>query len=131
MIPSTNNVTSIQEVEYPTRTYKLDITNKRISGYVDELEAMKQAIYKSILTQRYSKIIYDEYGTDIETLIGQDPDFVLNTIEDRIEDSLLSDTRITSIDNFVGREGDAEDAFTVSFTAQTIYGEVPIIDLEV
>ena len=36
-----------------TRTYKLDIDAGRVAGFVDETEAMKQAILKILLTERW------------------------------------------------------------------------------
>ena len=47
---------AVQEQTYETRTYKLSDT--KIEGFVDELEALKQAIYKILSTEQYEYPIY-------------------------------------------------------------------------
>ena len=53
LIPTPSVVTIGQTVtvtpaaEHPTRTYKVDFDAGRVAGFVDETEAMKQAIFKS------------------------------------------------------------------------------------
>lgn len=44
--------------ESPTKTYKMKLFGDRINGSTDEQEAMKQAIYKILNTERYSYPIY-------------------------------------------------------------------------
>ena len=46
----------IQEKDNPTLTYAMDLENKRIVGKVNKLNALKQRIYKEILTERYPYI---------------------------------------------------------------------------
>ena len=51
--------------ERPSKTYKLDLKAGRIVGYVDELEAVNQAILKAIITPRFKCLIYDnQYGSE-------------------------------------------------------------------
>lgn len=65
MIPLT---AVIQEGEkIPSYTYKLDDT--RVRGYVDGSEAVKQAVYKILMTERYKYIIYGfNYGVELDRL---------------------------------------------------------------
>lgn len=52
---------ALQEQTYEARTYKLSDT--KIEGFVDELEALKQAIYKILSTEQYEYPIYSfKYG---------------------------------------------------------------------
>ena len=44
----TKEIEVIDAADLPTRTYKLDVENGRCGGFVEGLEAMKQAIYKII-----------------------------------------------------------------------------------
>lgn len=64
MIPNALNVTIGEDVEVqtaaeaPTRTFKIDFDAGRVGGFCDETEAMKQAIYKILQTERFEYLIY-------------------------------------------------------------------------
>ena len=89
------------EVEMPSKTYKLDLKEKRIIGYVDSLEAIAQAVHKLFLTERYAWEIYTQaYGVEFESLLGQPTDFVLAIFESRIRDAILADDRIRGVRDF-------------------------------
>lgn len=86
------------EVEQPSKTYKLDFDRKRIVGYVDSVEAIAQAIHKLMLTERYAWEIYTQhYGVEFESLLGQPTDFVLAIFESRLRDAISADDRISGI----------------------------------
>ena len=55
MLPAVNDdLQKDFEIEEETsHTYKLDCFNSTIAGYVDDLEAMKQAIYLILNIERY------------------------------------------------------------------------------
>lgn len=90
-----------EQVEQPSKTYKLDFARKRIIGYVDSLEAITQAVHKLFLTERYAWEIYTQaYGVEFESLLGQPTDFVLAIFESRVKDAILADDRIRGIENF-------------------------------
>lgn len=90
------------EVQQPSRTYKLDLTQKRIIGHVDGLEAISQAVHKLFLTERYAWEIYTQgYGVEFESLLGQPTDFVLAIFESRVRDAILIDDRIIGVADFV------------------------------
>ena len=56
------------ESDVPTRTYK--VVNGRIVGYVDSLDAMRQAVEKVLLTERFAYNIYTaNYGVEFSDLI--------------------------------------------------------------
>lgn len=125
MIPIVNDIIEIEEVTQPSYTYYLDIENKRIRGYVDELESVRQAIYLILSTERYVWLIYSwNYGREFDNLIGQPMDLVLPELKRLIQEALLQDDRIESVDNFSFETGDKY--IHVTFTAYTIYGETEI-----
>ncbi len=108
------------------KTYKIDFENGRIGGFIDDIEAIKQAIEKIILTQRYSHLIYsNNYGNEANTLLKDSDlseDFILTELENFINEALLSDERITEIDDF---EAYIDiDVIYISFIAKTIFGDV-------
>jgi hypothetical protein len=101
MIPksSINIELSPEESIETSRTYK--ISGNKIQGFTDELEALKQAIYKVLNTERYEYPIYSfNYGIELENLFGKDPVYVQIELKRRIRECLLRDDRITDVDNF-------------------------------
>ena len=106
MIPNISILTEqIGEVEYQNRTYKININfsenEDRIAGYTDDLDAVKQAIYLILNTERYDFPIYSwDYGIELVDLIGQPMPYVMAEIPRRVEDALLQDNRIEGVRNF-------------------------------
>ena len=126
MIPSTNNILSYDlEMETePSVNYNMNIKQDIINGTVDELEAMKQVIYKILNTERYQYIIYSwNYGIELMDLFGMPVIYVIPELERRITEALIQDERIESVDDF---EFDSSEKRTVkaSFTVHTIFGDV-------
>ena len=118
--------TELVETSYPSRTYALDIKSGRISGFVDNQEAYIQFVNKLIQTERYAYVIYSEdYGVEIESLIGQDFDYVKATIKANIIDALLADDRTVSVTDF-SFKGTDFDSLTFSFWVTSIYGSTEI-----
>ena len=110
------------EIEIPSKTYK--VANGMIAGYVDNLEAVRQAVDKTLATERFGWHIYsDGYGTELADLIGEQMDLVKAEIERVIEESLMADDRIQSIDDFTIIE-ETVNTLKVAFNVKTIFGEI-------
>lgn len=111
--------------EGTNETYKLNINKERVTGFTnDDIEAVKQAIYKILNTQRYQYIIYSwNYGIELDDLFGQPIPYVYSEIKRRIIEALLYDTRIESVDTF-SFEQTKRGEVLCKFTAHTIYGDV-------
>lgn len=123
MIPQEiiDNGLVISEDLETTRTYKL--WDDKIQGFIDNLEALKQAIYKVLVTEKYEYPIYGfSYGIELENLIGKDPVYVKIELKRRIRECLLRDERIVSVDNF--RYTVNGDRMECTFDVISIYGEV-------
>lgn len=126
MIPSTTGFLEqdFEITEQPTKTYRMNLESNRVRGYVDGQEAMKQAIFKILQTERYQYIMYSwNYGIETLDLYGEPISWVCPELERRISEALLWDSRITSVDNFecdISKKG----VIHVEFTAHTIYGDV-------
>lgn len=122
MIPL-SNIGEYEIITYPTKTYDIDIEKGRIKGYIDEQEAMKQAIFLALSTERYDYVIYDHnYGITLKDLFGKDKYIACAVLERRIRDTLSVDDRIVSLTDFdfeVGRH-----SVSVTFNVKTIFGEV-------
>lgn len=126
MIPSTSAfLESDFEIEtQPTHTYKMNIESGSIRGYTDKLEAIKQAIYKILLTERYQYLMYSpNYGIETLDLYGEPLSYVCPELERRILEALLWDDRIESVSDFefdLSKKGSVQ----VSFTVHTRFGDV-------
>ena len=108
----------------PTKTYKMDMEKGSVQGYTDGLEAVRQAIHKILMTERYQYIMYSwDYGIELQDLYGEPISYVCPELERRISEALLCDDRIRSADNF-DFDLTRKRVVHVSFTARTIFGEI-------
>lgn len=126
MIPSTTGYLEqdFEITEQPTHTYRMNLQTRNIRGYVDKAEAMKQAIYKILLTERYAYAMYSwNYGIETIDLYGEPLSWVCPELERRITEALTQDTRITEVTNFQFTFP-VKRAVHVSFTVHTIFGEI-------
>lgn len=120
----TDEIEIIDEATLPTRTYKLDFERGRCVGMTDRLEAMEQAVFKALNTNRFENMIYsDDYG--FEGMTGEERLFVQAELPRRVKETLLQDGRITSVEDF-HLEFDKDNA-VASFTAITVYGDVNVL----
>ncbi|RTE09299.1 DUF2634 domain-containing protein [Paenibacillus whitsoniae] len=111
----------LQQVEEPSVTYALDPVAGRIIGRVDGLEAVRQAVYKILQTERFTYLIYGpDYGCELQSLIGKSAVFVRTELNRRIQEALLQDDRIKAIEDLTIRLNG--DSAIVTFTVITIYG---------
>ncbi|MFI3206590.1 MAG: DUF2634 domain-containing protein [Clostridia bacterium] len=124
MIPTSNGlIEKIVELnsDMPSRTFK--IIDNRIVGFVEEEEALAQAIDLILRTERCEFAIFSsEYGTELQDLFLMNEELFDARLEMRIEDALLADVRINSISDFE-LSRDKTDVY-VSFTVNSVYGEI-------
>lgn len=126
MIPSTVGFLN-RDFEIRQRqslTYKMQQNSGLIRGHTDGLDAVRQAIYKIIMTERYQYVMYSwNYGIELHDLFGEPVTYVCPELKRRISEALLCDDRIEGVDNFeydLSQKGIVH----VSFTAHTIFGDV-------
>lgn len=104
-------------------TYKMNLTSKTINGKTDGLEAMKQAVYKILNTERFEYPIYSQnYGIELYDLYGEDPAWVCPELERRIIEALTQDTRIKEVDTFDFVID--KSRIYVSFIVHTVFGDI-------
>lgn len=117
------DMASIEKKIIPSLTWKINEERAEARGTIDELEAMKQAIYKTLQTERYRYAIYDwNYGIELEELYGKNVTYVIPELKKRIEDALLADDRITAVTDFSFQQ--EKGSVTAAFLVHTIFGEV-------
>ncbi|MGE4274115.1 MAG: DUF2634 domain-containing protein [Desulfitobacterium sp.] len=127
MIPSRVIDTELvidERVAETSRTYKM--TETKIQGNADELDALKQAIYKVLSTEKYEYPIYSFfYGIELESLLGKDPAYVKIEMKRRIKECLLQNfAEIKSVENF-WFENNGDELLCV-FEVVSIYGSETI-----
>lgn len=127
MIPKYDyQATNLEEVEKSNLTYKLDFKRKRIIGIIDELEAVKQSVYKILNTERQSKLIYNQdYGVELQRFIGQDEDFVKSDLQRTITEALLADDRILEVKDFTLNPLES-NLITINFSVISVFGDISL-----
>ena len=116
--------TKIDVVTMPSKQYRMDLDKNRILGTCDNLEAVKQSVFKILNSERYAYLIYSwNYGIELMDLYGKPPMFVCPEIERRVKDALFQDDRITGVDEFefdISKKG----VVSVTFTVRTFFGDL-------
>lgn len=125
MIPAVNDdlQSDFEFGKETSNTYKMNLNESTIAGYVDERESMVQAIYLILNIERYEYLIYSwDYGIELIDLFGQQMPFVLPELKRRITEALIQDERITGVDDFSFETNKGK--IHVSFTVNTIFGDI-------
>ncbi len=109
-------------VVIPSLTYQ--VNNGRIIGKVDGMDAMKQAIFKILNTERFIFPIYsDQYGSDVNDYIGKDINYFMAVIGDVIKEALLADDRVIDVTLNSLTQTDKQ-SLTASLTVSTTWGQI-------
>ena len=121
-----NNIGPILDIDYYplSSIYYETVQVDRISGFIDDLDAIRQAVYHILSIERYSCLIYDDnYGVELQQYIGQDFEYLKVTIQKTLEEALMQDERIISIDVIDIEKIDNETA-NVKLSIQANVGEI-------
>lgn len=122
MIP-TQTISDAAEQPLAERTWRIDRENERLSGVADGLEALRQAIYLILSTERAQYLIYSPaYGAELSDLIGRPYDYAQSEIKRRVTETLEQDDRILSVEDFSFTR--TRGQVTATFTVRTIYGDL-------
>ena len=124
MLPELNLINQLDE-QMPSYTYNINRNTNRISGYIDDKDAIIQAIYLILQTERYESMIYNwYYGVEFDGLIGKNKDYVTSELQRVIREALTEDDRITEVSDFNITYTD--DSALIVFLAQTNIGDITI-----
>lgn len=119
-----NNVlqSNLEVIEQPSKTYCLNLENNTITRFCDGKEAMKQAIYCILNTERFDYLIYSwNYGIELKFLIGENSTYAIPELQRVITEALLQDDRIEEVNNFDFNI--EKNKIVVTFTVITKVGE--------
>lgn len=109
--------------EEPSKNYRMDQKGLRVRGKVDGLEAVKQAVFKMLNTERYQYLIYSwDYGVELLDLFGEPISYVCPELERRITETLLQDDRIEEVDGFEFEV--YKGTVKANFTVHTVFGDI-------
>ena len=115
------------------REYGIDFETGQLTGQIVEgKEAIKVWVWLALQTPRYRNYIYSwDYGNEYEDLIGQGytEEYTEAEVRRMTEDCLLINEDIREISGFSVNMGPG--TLSVTFTADTMYGDIEIKDLEV
>lgn len=106
----------------PSRTFRMHHDTQSIGGMIDEIQALEQAVFLMLQTERYAWLIHSwNYGVELQSLIGRDVEYCIPEIERRVREALLQDDRITAVESFTFTV-DRKTVLT-TFTVVSIFGE--------
>jgi len=91
------------------RTWKLDLENGRLLHEIDGIEAVRQAVMVMLTIPRYEHLIFSgQFGHELSSLIGKDPDYIEATAPALIREALSVDDRVEGIEDLTfSTDGDA------------------------
>lgn len=127
MIPESfiSDVDLEEEIE-PHKTYRMNFKDNNIEGFVDGKDAIRQAIYKILGTERYAYPIYSwDYGIELSDLYGEDVRYVCAELEDRIKEALTQDDSIADVTDFKF-DTNEKGIVKVKFTVESTEGNIDI-----
>jgi hypothetical protein len=106
----------------PSYTYAINWEQNAVMGYIDELDAIRQAVILMLEIERYDHSMFSwDYGSELKQLIGMPMDYCIPEVERLISEVLLEDDRIEAVDQFVFEPD--KRRLKVSFTVHSAYGD--------
>ncbi|NLI90204.1 MAG: DUF2634 domain-containing protein [Epulopiscium sp.] len=126
MIPNTEDylIEDFEVEVQPSKVHKAILDDEIVMGFTDELDAVKQAIYFILNTERYNYVIYTaSYGIELSDLYGEHSSYVCPELERRIKEALLQDDRILDVNSFEF-EISNKDTVITNFVVETVFGNL-------
>lgn len=127
MIPiiDDSTIADWEEFEQPSFTHRMNVNDMRIEGTIDGIEALKQAIYKQLNTERYEYEIYGpDWGLERKDLFGKPKVLVYLILCYRIKECLEADDRINLVDGFFyDKENSKKNELKIDFIVHSRFGD--------
>lgn len=100
------------------------LDGNRIIGTCDNLNSVKQSVFKILNTERYKYLVYSwNYGIELNDLYGKSPMYVCPELERRVKEALFQDDRITDVGDFEFNTS-KKGVISVTFTVHTLFGDL-------
>lgn len=117
MIPSGSQTILAETVTKPSKTFPIGSP-----GYIDQIEAVKQAVAIILDVNRFDNpTVSWNFGHELNQLIGQPMELVIPESERYIREALTQDDRITDVVDFEFTEQGSK--LLVNYRVVTIYGD--------
>lgn len=111
----------IEQKKYVSRTYAMK--EQKVEGFVDGLQAVRQAVDKILNTERYEYPVYSfSYGIEWKKLIGKEHPYVRAEFKRMVREALAADDRIREVSDFQFLF--KEDTCICSFCVESVYGKI-------
>lgn len=108
----------------PSKTFRMNYDAKTIRGTIDQIQAVEQAVFMILNTERYEWLIHSwNYGVELRELFGKDIEYCIPEIERRVREALLQDDRITAVQNFEFDVVNKKKVLT-TFMVVSIFGSI-------
>ena len=126
MTPEVNLLnTEYNNTTKTSNTYKMNREALVIKSLINNKEAIAQAVYKILMTEKDTYIIYDSnYGIKFKDLYGKDTTYVVSILKLRIEDALKNDDRIRGIKNFSAVAN--KHSIMLNLPLKIVFGDIEI-----
>ena len=129
MIPHRSSLGEIGRERLAEATFYLDEASGTVRGMVDGHEAVRQAAWLMLHTERFLYLIYSfNYGTELKGLHGKGDSFLFPEVRRRVTEALLVDDRISGTSDFVFER--RRSRVEVRFIIHTVFGDMEL-ELEV
>ena len=119
------NIVEEEDEISETNTYAIDWQEGRIAGRIENEEALRQYIQKTLMTEAGKYLIYNDlYGTNIKELSRAQnlSRAAIETMIPKMVEEALTDNRILGVYDF-SFEYPEDDSIIIRFYVDTIYGE--------
>ena len=117
----------IEIITQPSLTHKMHVDEERVYGHTEDLDALKQMIYKCINTEKGIWPIYPNFGLKKRDLFGKPKTYAYMVLTRRIEEALMLDDRVISVYDFEYMvDWSPDDFLGMRFKVDSIYGKVEI-----
>ena len=123
LLPNYSNGADLNTATSVMANKTFAIKDNKIAGFIDGKEAIRQAIFLMLNTERYKHVIYSwNYGHEVNSLIGKDRGYIEAELPRLVEECLTQDDRISDVQDFTFTfEG---DSLFAEFKAMTTEGIV-------
>lgn len=122
MIPLINTTKeNLQITSIADKTYKLDFDTDKCRYNITGIEALKQSIYKILMTDKYRYLIYSHsYGLDLNNL--HNIHYIKVELPRRIREAIMIDDRVEDVTDFEFTDTKDKSSVSIRFRVKSIYG---------
>lgn len=120
MIPKNSDVILMETRQIPSKTF--GIAGDRLTEYIDNIEAVKQAILIILDINRFEyPILSWNFGNEMRRIIGEPMEYAMIKTEQYIKEALTQDDRIKDVVDFEFEV--ARHKLLANYRVVTVFGD--------